>query len=43
MTMDDTIKTDISDDMSLVPPVIEAEGEVVDSETGEVLSDTAKE
>ena len=43
VTMDDTIKTDISDDMSLVPPVIEAEGEVVDSETGEVLSDTAKE
>lgn len=43
VTMDDTIKTDISDDMSLVPPVIEAEGEVVDSETGEVLTDTAKE
>lgn len=36
---DETIKTEISDDMSLVPPVIEAEGEVVDSETGEILSE----
>ena len=38
VTMDDTVKTDISDDMSLVPPVIEAEGEVVDNETGEVMT-----
>lgn len=39
VTMDDTIKTDISDDMSLVPPVpIEADGEVTDPETGEILN-----
>lgn len=36
---DETIKTEISDDMSLVPSVIEAEGEVVDSETGEIVSE----
>lgn len=36
---DETIKTDLSDDMSLVPSVIEAEGEVADAETGEILSE----
>ena len=40
---DETIKTEISDDMSLVPSAIEVEGEVVDSETGEVIGDTKKE
>ena len=36
---DETIKTEISDDMTLIPNVIEAEGEVVDSETGEVIGE----
>ena len=35
---DETIKTEISDDMSLVP-AIEVEGEVADAETGEILSE----
>ena len=39
VTMDDTIKTEISDDMSLVPPVIEAEAEITDPETGEILTE----
>lgn len=39
VTMDDTVKTDISDDMSLVPPVIEAEAEITDPETGEILTE----
>ena len=43
ISQDETIKTEIADDMSMVPSVLEAEGEVVDSETGEVLTDTAKE
>jgi len=43
ISQDETIKTEIADDMSMVPSVLEVEGEVVDSETGEVLSDTAKE
>lgn len=40
---DETIKTEISDDMSLVPSAIEVEGEVVDSETGEIVGEAKKE
>ena len=39
VTMDDTIKTEISDDMSLVPPVIDVEAEITDPETGEILTE----
>ena len=38
-SQDETIKTDLSDDMSLVPNMIEADGEVTDPETGEILSE----
>ena len=41
-SQDETIKTDLSDDMSLVPNMIEAEGEVADPETGEVLKAEAE-
>lgn len=39
---DETIKTELSDDMSLVPSAIEAEGEVMDAETGEILKNNAE-
>ena len=42
VTMDDTVKNDVTDDMSLVPPVIEADAEVIDSETGEVVKPAAE-
>lgn len=41
ITQDETIKTEISDDMTMVPSVLDAEGEIVDTETGEVLKTAA--
>lgn len=43
ISQDETIKTEISDDMSMVPSVLEVEGEVVDSETGEIIDGEKKE